>query len=203
MADWFGEKSVANLIMNNHKPTHRYSAGDAPGTYAIKGVCAHIKQLRANPKLRSPFRFGGRMLAARKPVVALLVLCICVCTASADAPIVNRKSSIINSSAAVRAIIGEAANQGPRGMLAVAGAIRNRGTLRGVYGLHNPIVQSPSPLALAQARHAWSQSATNDITLGATHWENTKAFGKPYWAANMIVTTNIGSHTFYREKSRR
>lgn len=98
---------------------------------------------------------------------------------------------------AVRAIVGEAANQGERGMLALAGAIRNRGTLKGVYGLKNPSADKQPAWVWRQAERAWAMSATNDLSLGATHWENTKAFGVPYWAASMQVTVIIKDHTFY------
>ena len=39
-----------------------------------------------------------------------------------------------------------------------------------------------------------------DISKGATHYENEMAFGKPYWAKNMVVVARIGSHIFYKEK---
>ena len=104
----------------------------------------------------------------------------------------------IDDSKAVRAIVGEAANQGRSGMLAVAGAIRNRGTLKGVYGVKNPAADKQPAWVWQRAREAWAMSATNDISHAATHWENTKAFGRPYWAKSLTVTTNIGSHTFYR-----
>lgn len=105
----------------------------------------------------------------------------------------------ISDAQAVRAIVGEAANQGRAGMLAVAGAIRNRGTLRGVYGVKNPIANQQPAWVWERARTAWASSATNDITHGATHWENFSAFGKPRWAEAMTVTTNIGAHTFMKE----
>jgi hypothetical protein len=105
----------------------------------------------------------------------------------------------ISDAAATRAIVGEAANQGYRGMLAVAGAIRNRGTLRGVYGLHNPSANQQPAWVWSWARRAWSESRTNDITLGATHWENVKAFGHPYWARSLRKTVRIGDHQFYRK----
>lgn len=37
-----------------------------------------------------------------------------------------------------------------------------------------------------------------DITKGATHYENIEVFGVPYWAKKMTVTAKVGSHTFYR-----
>jgi len=99
---------------------------------------------------------------------------------------------------AVRAIIGEASNQGARGMLAVAAAIRNRGTLRGVYGLRAKHVDAQPGWVWARARTAWAMSATNDITDGADHWESVKAFGTPYWAKSMRHTVTIGDHKFYK-----
>jgi len=101
---------------------------------------------------------------------------------------------------AVRAIIGEAANQGRSGMYAVACAIRNRGTLNGVYGLRARHVDRQPGWVWDRARAAWRDSAYKaDVTKGATHWENEKAFGKPYWAKHMHRTVTIGDHTFYRE----
>jgi hypothetical protein len=109
----------------------------------------------------------------------------------------------IEQDKAVRAIIGEAANQKDRGMLAVACALRNRGTLRGVYGLNARHVDQQPPHVWASARKAWQQSAhlvatPQDPTQGATHWENIRAFGTPSWARRMKHTTTIGDHAFYK-----
>lgn len=99
---------------------------------------------------------------------------------------------------AVRAIVGEAANQGRDGMLAVACAIRNRGSLKGVYGLRNPAAGKQPAWCWERARTAWASSLTNDTVLGATHWENTKAFGTPYWAKSLTPTVKINAHQFYK-----
>lgn len=99
---------------------------------------------------------------------------------------------------AVRAIIGEASNQGYEGMLAVACAIRNRGTLRGVYGLKAKHVDQQPDWVWARARKAWKESAERDITGGADHWENIRAFGTPKWAEKMIRTVQVKDHVFYR-----
>ena len=40
-----------------------------------------------------------------------------------------------------------------------------------------------------------------DLTRGATHFENTNAFGKPYWASHMIMTSHYKNHTFYKERT--
>jgi spore germination cell wall hydrolase CwlJ-like protein len=34
----------------------------------------------------------------------------------------------------------------------------------------------------------------------ATHFENVEAFGKPYWAKDMVVVATVGKHTYYRKK---
>lgn len=132
------------------------------------------------------------------PKVLTAFITLLTLTATA-APTFGIRPKTLDSALAVRAIIGEAAGEGDTGMLAVAGAIRNRGTLRGVYGLKNPSIQkSINPKIQLRAERAWSMSATNDITRGATHWENVKAFGSPYWAKSLTLTTNIGRHTFYK-----
>lgn len=47
---------------NNVKKTaNQLTGGQAIGYGSLRGVCSdeNIRQLRANPKLKSPFRFGG------------------------------------------------------------------------------------------------------------------------------------------------
>lgn len=107
-------------------------------------------------------------------------------------------ASPISDRDAVRAIVGEAANQGERGMVAVGNVIRNRGHLRGMYGLKNPMADRQPRSVWRTARRAWHKSATMDVVRGATHFENTKAFGRPRWATDMKVTIVIKDHTFYK-----
>lgn len=109
----------------------------------------------------------------------------------------------VNDDKAVLAIIGEAEDQGYDGMKAVACAIRNRGTLRGVYGLNAPRVKKHlySQGIEAKAIIAWRNSADTEECLfigGADHWENIKAFGKPKWAGKMVETYHYKDHVFYR-----
>lgn len=108
----------------------------------------------------------------------------------------------IDSDKAIAAIIGEAENQGFTGMLAVAHAIRNRGTLKGVYGSHAPRVKHHlySARIYQLANLAWQQSGADyDITHGADHWENIKAFGCPSWVKGCIETFRYKDHVFYKE----
>lgn len=91
----------------------------------------------------------------------------------------------IDEKRAVNAIIGEAEGEGYRGMLAIAGAIRNRGHLIGVYGEKAPRVigKKYSLKTLQLAKQAWRESANNDITNGADHWGGKKVDVK--WIAKM------------------
>lgn len=106
---------------------------------------------------------------------------------------------------AVLAIIGESENQGAKGMLLVACAIRNRGTLKGVYGekaprvVHHLYTRQIEDLAVM----AWNVSASPENCTeieGADHWENVKAFGTPKWADKMEITFMYKDHVFFREK---
>lgn len=98
-----------------------------------------------------------------------------------------------------RCLVGEAADQGLIGMTAVGEAIRNRGTLKGVYGCRSPLYDREPQWVRDMAHRAWIASETSDLTHHATHWENIKSFGKPYWVASMEETARIGNHVFYKE----
>lgn len=105
----------------------------------------------------------------------------------------------IRDDLAVRAIVGEAAGEGFKGMLAVAGALRNRASLKGVYGLNAKHSRNETPATWDLARKAWAESATRDITGGASHWDNVSR-KTPYWARSMVATVKIGQHTYYRPR---
>ena len=107
----------------------------------------------------------------------------------------------VSDSQAVLAIIGEAENQGATGMLAVACAIRNRDTLRGVYCVNAPRVKQKkySQKTYDLAKQSWEKSASVDIVNGADHWENINAFGRPYWADSMTETYRHKDHVFFKE----
>jgi len=120
-------------------------------------------------------------------VLLILLIAIPLCFAAEAIP----------DDLAIRAIIGEASSEGYPGMIAVACAIRNRGHLRGVYGLKAKHVDNEPQWVWDMARQAWRESTSTDIVRGATHWENL-AFGAPYWAKSMEMTVKIGVHTFYK-----
>jgi len=104
---------------------------------------------------------------------------------------------------AVLAIIGEAENQGARGMLAIACAIRNRGHLRGVYGEKAPRVlgHKYSEKTYKMALEAWEASKKGDITGGADHWHNVRREGENYWTRAYKKTFEYKDHVFFNSKA--
>jgi len=79
---------------------------------------------------------------------------------------------------ATNAIVGEAAGQPYIVKLGVAGAIRNRGTLRGVYGYNAAHNQFEPKWVWVEAQRAWRESAQRDITHGATHFGSAEDVAK-------------------------
>ena len=103
----------------------------------------------------------------------------------------------------MRAIIGEAGNQTDQAMLGVACALRNRGTLHGVYGA--AMVPSGSHAMIgrtqvlrARALRAWHKSAKIDITAGCRYFGCPQ--DAPYFLRKLHFrpVLTIGAITFYR-----
>ena len=99
---------------------------------------------------------------------------------------------------AVRAIIGEGANQSDAALAGIASAIHNRGTLHGVYGLTNPVVDTASDALWARATRAWTLAKT-----GADAAAGCKFFGCPtdvpwFHKHGFTAVKTIGQITFYK-----
>lgn len=123
-------------------------------------------------------------------------------TVSQSVACAHPRPSAVNSDLAIRAIIGEAGNQGYTGMLAIAGAIRNRGTLKGVYGVKAKHINKEPKWVWDMAKKAWLESATNDITNGAQYWGSIhcdKNWLKKMELAGYVKTFEYKGHKFYKE----
>jgi len=99
----------------------------------------------------------------------------------------------------IRALMGEARGELVRDYrcaVATAEAIRNRGTLQGVYGFKAKF--NEPAWVWKRAEKAWKESAGTNYTKGADHWESTD-FKTPTWAKSMIETAHIGKHRFFRK----
>jgi len=105
----------------------------------------------------------------------------------------------IDSCTAVKCIMGEARGEPYKGKVAIASALRNRGTIKGVYGCKATF--SEPEWVWEQARRAWLESAIKDVVNGASFWGSIKVDKK--WIARMaktmIKTVKVGNHVFYRE----
>lgn len=121
----------------------------------------------------------------RLPLIFLLL--ISSCTRPAFGDVIEK---------VIYCIMGEARGEGASGMLAVAEAIRNRGTLDGVYGCDATFKIKRN--IVKDARTLWKYSKNTNFVKGATHWESTD-FEAPYWAKDMVRTVTIGKHVFYKE----
>lgn len=132
------------------------------------------------------------------PVVLIIILVTSIFIISSCT---KAHADEIPESLAVRAIVGEGAGEGLEGMRCLASAIRNRGTLKGVYGLHAKHIKKEPKWVFEQARKAWKESAKIDFVCKASFWEG-KSFSKPYWAKNMIFVKSEGNQNFYRQKGK-
>lgn len=133
-------------------------------------------------------------------IMVIIALILCICYAVSD-PIV------------AKVIAGEAAGEGYEGMYAVACVIQNRVEMTGrtpkevvmqkkqFASLNNPkLTLLYIPIKPCADYLATRIGTLDDVTGGATCFENIKRFGKPCWAKRMIETCRIGRHVFYREK---
>lgn len=85
----------------------------------------------------------------------------------------------VNPVEAVRVIVGEAADQGFGGMVDVGEVIRNRGSVRGCYGLNARHSRREAWTTWGEATAAWMVSTFTNRTKGATKFENIYQFGFP------------------------
>jgi len=149
---------------------------------------AHIKREKADLPTEGQV-FSALSVIASIVLAAILIICAGMAQAGE-----------IPEDVAVRVLIGEAGNQGEIGMVAVAEVLRRRGSTKGFYGLKAKHVDQQPAWVWEMARKAWRASKASNYTQGATHFENVKAFGTPYWAKNMEVVFSHRDHTFYRER---
>jgi len=96
----------------------------------------------------------------------------------------------------VHCLMGEARGESYECQVATAEVIRNRNSTRGVYGCQAKI--NEPEWVWDRARKAWKESATTNLSKGATHFESTD-FPKPYWANEMQEVAHIGKHKFYKK----
>ena len=145
------------------------------------------------------YDLAWRWYACPAIILTLILLLTVLCLADTAA-------AAVSDDEAVACILGEArgeyAKHGYTAFLALADALRNRGTLKGVYGCSAPIPLKEQAFLKRmgydrEALRAWKESASIDLVAGASHWESTD-FKTPYWAKGMKVVYQVGKHRFYK-----
>ena len=112
-----------------------------------------------------------------------------------------------------KSVLVEARGEGKVGMYAVACVFRNRlnanmnlgSSLKNKERIRVIIKEEDKQGELIAKEVVQEVFIDNgeDITFGATHFENIEQFGIPYWYYDMNKTCKIGNHTFFREKWRK
>ena len=101
---------------------------------------------------------------------------------------------------AVRTIVGEAADQGLRGMQMVAETIRARGSLKGCYGITADHINTEPAWVWRKAYLAWERSANTKWARGATGWGSKEDFKKKRWAKGKFIVARYKNQLFYKER---
>lgn len=138
------------------------------------------------------------------PALFVFVVFVIPCFAGIEA------GNISHPKCLYKGIVGEAVGEGYEGMYAVACVYRNRlrkGLPLGCTALKRTDLDSfvnrqgekYKKMVEKIVRKVFIENSP-DVTNGATHYENIRAFGCPYWAKKMRVTAKIGNHTFFAEK---
>lgn len=136
-------------------------------------------------------------LAEAKAVIWCWALALAMVFIVASCGVVH--ASVIKDEDAIKAIVGEASGEGLEGMRCVASVIRNRGSLKGIYGLHARHVKTEPAWVFKMAKTAWEDSERYDFSGGATHFEGV-AFKKPYWVKSMVLVKRVANTNYYKEK---
>lgn len=137
--------------------------------------------------------------AESRAVVPALIMVICMVLALGLMVMCCNRAHAYSEEDAIKVIVGESADQGFKGMVAVGEVIRNKHSLRGFCGFHAKHSASEPQWIWKQARKAWLASKTSHLTKGANHFENVNAFGSPYWVKNSVETFRYRDHIFYLE----
>ena len=112
-------------------------------------------------------------------------------------------AEIIPDGVAVRIIVGEASDQGLKGMICIGEVLRLRASVKGFYGYESNGINDQPKSVWEMAAKAWKESAYTNYTKGADHFENIHRFGEPWWVKYCVKTYEYKDHVFYKEIRRR
>ena len=198
-----------NMIMKINKD---YNMIMREGKRLLKGntdMSSDIYLMEVKDKFK-PFNFVWIGLVAA--IMALIL--IFTLSVFAQAKTISEDKAIakeIKEIDAIKSCLGEAEGEPYEGKLAIMGALRNRGSLRGVYGYKAISFKNGhyyrgrrkiSSRIVEDAETAWIESSQVDESNGATGWGNDNDINKfcsSSWWSKCIITAHIGNHWFYRQ----
>ena len=126
-----------------------------------------------------------------KPKIILIALLAACAHAQA--------SSGIQPHLAKRAIVGEGAGESWPAKLAIASALRNRGTLKGVYGLRAHHIEHEPKWVWRHADAAWAESAKHDFAYGCNMFGGVIDDHYFQHVLHLKPVFTIGNTRFYRQ----
>jgi hypothetical protein len=103
----------------------------------------------------------------------------------------------------IKALVGEVEGESFQTKLATAECLRNRGSLKGVYGINSRRIAKASKKVWDDCERAWNQSSRANLVKGATVWGNAsdvKIFKKSKWFKSYEFVRKIGHHSFFRKR---
>ena len=125
-------------------------------------------------------------------------LCLFFLFFESTAPASMTHKNQITDNVAVRILVGEAANQGLKGMICVGEVIRHRKSVKGFCGFRSKHIMAEPKSVWKMAKIAWELSAHTNYTQGADHFENVHDFGIPCWAKDCVKVYEYKDHVFYK-----
>lgn len=103
----------------------------------------------------------------------------------------------------IRALLGEYSLKDPYGLSLMAHAIRNRGTLKGVYGFHAAHVDHEPKIVWELASLAWFESENaHDPIRGASEWRSVNDVRRGHIPRGMYLVKIYNGTYFYKNPSK-
>lgn len=157
---------------------------------------ANTKELRREFRVSKP---------AKIPVNPLIMACLAFILLLVMAGACFADNARITDSSAIDACIGEAEGETYLGKVMLLYTLKNRGTLKGVYGVKAPrvIKRQYAQVTYNQCAKAWAFVKTHpNPDWKGTGWGNEadiREFRRHKWFKNCVIIAHVGKHFFYME----
>ena len=114
-------------------------------------------------------------------------------------PLIRKdQAGSIPEQTAVRVLVGEAADQGMKGMVCVGEVLHLRGSIDGFDGYFSARANSEPKIIWKMAAKAWEISRYTHYTKGADHFYDIHLTQPPSWVNDGVFTYRYKDHLFYK-----